>query len=276
MATIYKFRVWCNTEQKFVEGWLEQTPTVCFNNCDHSIDTDKTSIIESKEDNTVSAFIKEEDIPTGGHFQCTTQHIQIPNTIGWHETTKSWPYPISMLAAQYIVSEANFGDEIEFSVGPKTVIGLIAKDIYAGENQIYVSSTVIQNAFVGCWICMCDGVNQFDFGRVLAIDEDSQTLTMENAAEGQAQGSSSSSSSSPQTSSSSSGGQPLFYASTPTYVRMTVKMAFDFTLGAPGRYILGDSKIGGSYIPKDTIMLFRYYNKEAEAKVFDVIIEYLY
>ena len=44
---IYKWRIWCNTDNKWVEGWSEIAPTTCFENNTHTIDSTKTSIIET-------------------------------------------------------------------------------------------------------------------------------------------------------------------------------------------------------------------------------------
>jgi len=50
MATVYKYRVWCNTESGWQYVWAEEEPTVCPNNTGHTIDSDKTSISESSGD----------------------------------------------------------------------------------------------------------------------------------------------------------------------------------------------------------------------------------
>jgi len=43
---IYKFRVWCNVENIWVETLSETTPTYCPNNNEHNIDDSKTTIID--------------------------------------------------------------------------------------------------------------------------------------------------------------------------------------------------------------------------------------
>lgn len=42
-TTIYKFRVWCETEQMYYETWSETEPVACPNNSGHTIDESKTS-----------------------------------------------------------------------------------------------------------------------------------------------------------------------------------------------------------------------------------------
>jgi len=46
-TTVYKYRVWCETDSKYVEVWGQSAPTVCPENDGHSIDLVKTAIIES-------------------------------------------------------------------------------------------------------------------------------------------------------------------------------------------------------------------------------------
>lgn len=46
-TTVYKYRVWCDTDSKYVEVWGEAAPTVCPENDAHSIDPVKTAIIDS-------------------------------------------------------------------------------------------------------------------------------------------------------------------------------------------------------------------------------------
>ena len=45
-----KYRIWCNTEGKWVRSWAEEEPTVCPNNIGHSINTNKTAIVSKKLD----------------------------------------------------------------------------------------------------------------------------------------------------------------------------------------------------------------------------------
>lgn len=46
---VNKYRVWCNTDSKYVEQWNDEEPIACSDNNAHSIDPDKTVIIEELE-----------------------------------------------------------------------------------------------------------------------------------------------------------------------------------------------------------------------------------
>ena len=53
--TVYKWRVWCTTDNKYIETWDAEEPTVCPENIAHAIDTAKTTIEEQvSEDFPVS------------------------------------------------------------------------------------------------------------------------------------------------------------------------------------------------------------------------------
>jgi len=45
-TTVYKYRVWCDTDSKYVEVWGDTEPTTCPENNGHTIDTTKTAVIE--------------------------------------------------------------------------------------------------------------------------------------------------------------------------------------------------------------------------------------
>lgn len=196
--------------------------------------------------------IMEENTKTGGHYAAESLVCSIPATTGWHEFDFSWPVPISILSAEWINDSAFSGDEAQMIVAPDTIIGTITVDVSASASTIDVSQTVIDNTAVGYWVLLDDGTNADDCGRVTSVDEDNLKITVEI----------------PTTNS--------FLASTPTYVKQTIKMVPSLKLSSSGRHQLGESKIGGSHLPANTTVRVRYNNSDGLAKEFKVIIEYLY
>ena len=68
-----------------------------------------------------------------------------------------------------------------------------------------------------------------------------------------------------------------FLASTPTYVKQTVYYLQNYEFGPSWEYVIGESKIGASYLPANTILRARYINNSAIAnKKLVVKFEYLY
>lgn len=54
MSTVYKYKIYCNTESLWVEGWDTVVPTNCFNNNGHTIDTNFTTQIDLVKSNDVN------------------------------------------------------------------------------------------------------------------------------------------------------------------------------------------------------------------------------
>lgn len=58
--TVERWRVYCNNEQLYIDGYLDDSagsPTVCFNNSTHTIDTVKSTIIETIKDDYTKEVI---------------------------------------------------------------------------------------------------------------------------------------------------------------------------------------------------------------------------
>lgn len=47
MKTLYKYRIWCNTENTYVTKWSEIALTTCPNNNGHSVNTSLVDITET-------------------------------------------------------------------------------------------------------------------------------------------------------------------------------------------------------------------------------------
>ena len=56
----------------------------------------------------------------------------------------------------------------------------------------------------------------------------------------------------------------------------TVYMTERIVIDESGIFVVANSKIGGSYIPANTVIKFRYNNLEGSPKKFNVLLEYLY
>jgi len=204
-------------------------------------------------DNAVNeVIIQEEDTKTGGHFQESSYSITVGSGDSTKELDVSFPFPISLLAASWQNKSDFDTDSIEFEVGPGTTIGTITSNVASTDTEISVSQTVIDNTSIGYYIKLYDGTNTDDLGRVLSIDKVNNKITMETAA------------------------TQAFTASTPTYIKQTVKMLPKSPLDTEGSMSAGESKIGGSYIPANTILRATYHNTAATAKKFIFFMEYLY
>jgi hypothetical protein len=248
MATVVnKYRVYCNTEAAYVYVWAETEPTVCPNNNGHSIDTGKTTIDATIEENTVE--VKEENTPTGGHYRSCCQAFTA--NVGSNTHDFSYPYPISLLSATFNSGPVTEGDTLSMDVGPGTTIGVITSNVAAEATIISVSSTVIDNIAIGRCAHLDDGTNS-ERHAVTAINTASSQITIDT------------------------GATYAYNVATPTYVKMSVCMANSLEIIPNCRYVLGDSKIGGSYIPANTTIRIIYNNTGESAVRVRPIFEFLY
>lgn len=295
MTTLYKYRIYCTTEGKYEYQWSESVPTTCPTNTAHTIDATKITIVDSLDPNEVK--IQEEATPTGGHFQIATMKVNaLKNATSM--ATLSWPYPISALSMRYVSSgDANTGhkgDIINVIVGKNTIIGAIGAavtpasawtsqnytsgSVVTNNGRVYtcildtvsneeppnatywqhgyaltVTTTVTENTAVGFSLNLFDGVNTDDMGRVIKVDTTNSKVYMENNPTN------------------------TFSPLSPTYVRQCVHMIKDFEIGEAFEHVIGESKIGASYVPTDVVITLEYTNKSTTYdKEFIGEVEYLY
>ena len=297
--TYYKYKVHCTTENTNKYWILESTntaPTTCPSNTSHSVNTNLTEIETVIADNIVT--VKEELVATGGNFGCKSIKINaIKNTAT--SVTTFFPYHISALAVRFVSKTEHQGDTIDLKVGENTIIGAITANVspasaWTSQNytigqivtythpifgsrvytciqntvsnevptnstywrhgfELSVASTVVNNAYVGYYIKLDDGTNINDVKRIISVDKTNNKIYVESNL------------------------TDSFLASTPTYIKQTVYMINDYEIGPTWEYTIGLSKIGGSYIPKDTIITIEYTNYSVDTdKVLIGYVEYLY
>lgn len=293
MTTLYKYKLRCLTENKDETTWGDSEPTQCPTNpLGHTIDTNSIRIIDKISESTI--HIKEEDTPTGGNFQSTSIKVNaVANTTT--STSISWPYPINALLMSFVTTNIHTGDIINASVAKNDTIGTLSADLiafstwssqnYVVNNQVqyqnklykciqntsnneeptnslyweyittklYVSGTVINYTSIGHHVALNDGTNSNDMGRIISIDKVNNTISTEYT------------------------NTNTFDSSTPTYVKQTRYYLRNFELGESTKHTIGNSKIGGSYIPANTNITVEYENKSSSTtKTIIGTIEYLY
>jgi hypothetical protein len=250
MTTLYKWRIRCVTDDKFEYVWNETEPTVCPTNESHTIDPDVTCVMDIVEPNLIK--IKEETTPTGGNFRCETKVLTIAaNTADTIDFV--YKYPVCVYAIYFVTTSGHEGDIINGTISPNTLIGTITQNVDQNDTVLTVSDSVINNVMIGYDITITDGTNTDSLGKILSIDKTNKQITMENAA------------------------IHNFLTSTPTTVLLTVKIIENYEIGPPNQYIIGDSKIGGMYIPANIVMQLVYQNKSTDTtKKIIFKVEYTY
>jgi hypothetical protein len=296
MTTINQYRVYCTTDSKYVTTWNNVEPITCPENNSHTIDTTATTIISKVSNNLVE--IKEETYPTGGNFAARSVKIAATKN-ATTDVDISWPYPISALSIEFVSQEIHKNDTVSMYVGPDTIIGTLSSNTgsasawtsqnYAvgqkvtythpkfGERvytckkntvsnevptntgywingfELSVSSTVVANTMLGYFLKLDDGTKSDEWLRVVSIDKANNKVYVEKNLSNS------------------------YITTTPTYVKQTVSVLKDYEIYEPWENIIGESKIGGSYVPTDTIVRLSYTNKSTDTdKVFVGRVEYLY
>jgi len=248
---IYLFRVWCQAENGYLaDFWAEAEPDVCPHNPAHALDRAKTRVLDSTIYADAVVTIREEakDSKTGGHFQADDFVIDVPAGQSDPPVKNiSWPFPVSILAAKFSAPGFCLEDELEVQVAPGTVIGALTNPETAGAVTLRASSTVTANIAVGYWV----DVGGQDCGRCLEISVTAGTIKVETALAAD--------------------------KSAGTLVKMTVKMMPRKIISADLPMVVGDSKIGGSYMPANTVIRVIYKNiKHSGPRRFPFSIELLY
>jgi len=298
MSVVNKYRFHCVTENAVKDVWDVEPPTKCPVDTAHTIDASSMRIVGTRGDNMVK--IQEESTPTGGNFTIKSLKFECPANSESH-AYMTWPYPITVLSFDYTAQERHVDDLISIIVGENTIVGALAgmclpatpftspQTYTVGqmvtfthpnplfgertytciadttENQtpldttywkhgcrVPVTSTVLQHATVGIELNLFDGPQSNDLGEVIARDPENSIVYTKNSP------------------------TSIFSPLSPTYVRVTEFNCKDLQVVRAWNYVLGESKIGGSYVPANVIIKVVYKNlSPTEDKDFGGYIEYL-
>lgn len=248
---VYQYRIYCKTEGQNVFQWGQGEPTKCPNDTSHDINIHSISVVDEQGPDVMS--IKEETIKTGGNFRVQSEAVvasEGPNVTSIVEY--SWPFDISVLAIYMAPDAANTGDVLTVTVGKDTVYGIITQDVNSGSTIIPVSASVVNAIAKGYYVKLDDGTHADDLGRVIAIDANNNTITVETATTNS------------------------FAAADLAQVKVSIRPVDGLELVNGLQYTLGMKKIGASFIPANTPITVEYLNKINVPKKLVLTYEYLY
>lgn len=248
--SVNKYRIYCNTESAWTEGYGISAPTKCYTDTSHIVNANSVQVLEEISNSVV--VVKEETTPTGQHFASKIITIDALGPTGTVTVVDhSFPIPINMLNIFYTTCPDHDGDLLSAEVAPDTIIGILSAGVTSGiQTGITVSQTVIDNIALGYHIGLNTGVTSQNLGQCTGIDTNNLMINTEF----------------PTTISYDEG----------TYVQMSIKMMHDYELTGNERRELGAYKIGSSYVPANTIGRLSYTNNNGLPKKFRFGIEYLY
>jgi len=255
--TVYKYRIRCTTDTTDEYVWNITEPTVCPTNSGHTIDGNLTTIVDTVEHNVVE--IQEVLTPVNqssvnGKIRIKGYEINVPESTDG-TLNISFPYPIALMNGWFYSPSNSAGDILNLCAAPNTIIGTIDQATSNSMSEISVVQSVIDNVSVGHRLNLLDSktfvIN--DLGEIQSIDTVAGNITVETATAN------------------------IFNDFANTYVRLTVPIIEGMKISHNDKkYAFGKKKIGGMYLPKNTVLHVDYTNNEGNAKAFDFNMEYLY
>lgn len=246
--TLYKFRYYCNTENKFVFQWGHTPPTKCPNDTNHSIDENSVTIVDSLSRNEV--IVSNRDPVTQGYFMAESKTFNISSSSNESVFSFSYPLPVAVYRSIIATSNIHNGDSIDICISPDTIIGINTHEVLNNTNIVKVNSSVINILVPGFHIDITDGVNINKLGRVISIDKNNNEITVEN--------------------------NTTDTFSIGSYIRLSVHIVKNLKFPHAYIYIIGSSTLGGKPIPSNTPIQLKYYNNNNQEKEFTITFEYTY
>lgn len=247
--SVYQYRIFCKTENKFYYIWNTNVPNSCPSNSSHILDTTSTIILDSVTSDEVTVLQKTNS--TGINYRAESFIMQIPanSTIS---KECSWLYNIAILTVNCTVGNENIGDLVNTYVAPNTIIGIITQNVTLGDTNIVVSDSVLQYLNIGYLLTISNGNQSINMGQCIDIKKDSKTIFCEKSA------------------------NMNINSSNTSFVYMTIQNVKNMYFTQPETINLATKTIGSSFLPKNTKISIEYTNNSNTPKIFKFYLEMFY
>lgn len=177
---VKRWQVLCLAENKLVEVYSPDTPTMCPNDHeDRSIDTTRVYLLETISNDRVEVIDS-----TYGQSQHTTLNMNIssgdPNSVTVHDF--SWPIDIKVWKVYFVPGPEHVGDTVEVIIDPDRVIGTLQEEAEMGDTELYVNAEAFDdsNLMRGVEVVLDDTIDQENVGRLIGYDRDTMKMVVEN------------------------------------------------------------------------------------------------
>ncbi len=233
MSSATHYKIYCNTEAKYVDGWGTSPPTACYNNNTHDVNLNSVQAIEVVSNDIVK--IKEDSvvIPRNVWIQDIEFSGISPSTS--QQKTFTFDIVTSMYSFSFVTDNDNRGDEFTIAVNPDTTLGLITQNVAIGDTTLHAPPGLLLYGWNGFELKLTDGVNTDDLGKIISINKETGVVTFTNPAEHN-------------------------FSAANTLVQMTYYVMKTLKFGAPGVLKFGDDIIGGASPAIGTTVRFTYHN----------------
>jgi hypothetical protein len=247
--TLNKYRLFCVTENKFVDTWNDIKPSVCPTDGMHTIDTNSITIIDSISSNDVNV-VQSQPGSTGDNYRVEGFSITIPANSQVYKDM-SWNYPIGVMTVNFCIGSDHIGDIIDGYIAPNTTIGVLTQSVTQGDSVINVSHSVFQYLNVGYILTLTNGHQKVDLGECIHLDVPNNTITCELPAN-----------------------SPIAAGA---YVQMSIHNIKNFQICEPANVVsLATKHLVSTALPKGIIARLVYTNKSNIDKTFSYYTEFLY
>jgi len=247
MDVLRKFKVFCKTENDYVETWKLTTPTTCPNDYRHEIDHLQTQEIDKKfieSQNVQHVFLNSISYHnTNGYYMLEGIDYTIPAGPTLYINDLRLPIKQSVYGLKICSTHDHIGDSFSIILNPNTYIGVVLEAAVKDSRNVITNNTVYENVVPGFYIKIGNNeyliTNKLENGIEIypQLQEDIVPLT------------------------------PIFLN---LYIVKNYKIQSDTTLDA------GYGAMGSKPLPAGTILRLVYNNNGTTAKNFHINYEYSY
>jgi hypothetical protein len=251
MDVLKKWQVYCCTESNLQTCWRFCEPECCPNNPTHVIDHMQTVFVDKRAVNSHvgNTYVTKSWQDTNGYLMVQGYRLDVTaagsNVVDFPLPTKRCVYGMRVN-----VTESNVGDSFTITINPGMPVGYLTSNVVAGQSNIPVSDTVLQNMVPGFFVKIGDiddHMIQF-VGSDVGPDAGMILCT------------------------------PLQAISLPMYtpVLANVHIVKDFVLGCTGIHEIGYGSLAGKVMPAGTVINVSYSNVTGGDKLFSFNNEFSY
>jgi len=250
MDVLKKYKVFCVTENAFVEVWKLTKPMCCPTNSKHIIDEDLTQQIDQKvieSENVQTMNINSKNYyTTNGNYRCEGRSYVIPQNTTTFVENINIPVPMCVFGMRFCVRDEHCGDTVSFIGQPDTIVGIVTQNVDANASVIHVNDTVCKYTMIGYYVVI-GGEERL----VTNVDSESYTITVDT----------------PFTNEHLAG----------SYVALNVYIIRNVSLDTAGIFDVGYGAFGGKFLDKGANLRLIYHKADSNAtKTFSFHVEYMY
>ena len=302
---VKRWRVFCTTDNKLVDGYLDRDsgePTTCFDNNTHTIDSVRTQLIEviankytksvikwsthcDTENITVTGFLNSDSGPPSVCFNDNTHtvsnvnQVEVINNLQVEVTEKSTnvqgyfraeSIKLSLSPYETLVYDKTWTNDIS----PLSV-NMLATDNHAGDSMLVDMAPNKQVGVITQDIAVSDTTLSVT-GAALTFIKIGFYIRVSDGVNTNELGMVTGIDHNNNTITVETPATDVFLASSPSILDMSVRFLGPYEFGFSGNVLVGATKLGASFVPSQEIVRMTYTNNSPSYKELYIVVEYLY